>query len=87
LSPRFAAIRNSAAVCCYSVGLNTIWDTINLLNRNKSGDSTSLNVLQLLSTANANFSPSTGVFYGGDQTKTSDLNNVMNGVNTKGDIN
>ena len=43
-------------------------------------------VLQILQAVNANFDPATGNFYGGDQTKTSDANNVLNGINTTGDI-
>jgi hypothetical protein len=50
------------------------------------GTSGSITVLQILKTVNNNFSPSTGQFYAGDQTKTSDANNVLNGINTAGDI-
>jgi hypothetical protein len=35
---------------------------------------------------NAAYDPTTGLFYGGDQTKTSDANDVLNGINSKGDI-
>ena len=42
--------------------------------------------IQLLKAVDANFSPATGNFYGGDQSKTSDANNVLNGINTTGDI-
>jgi uncharacterized repeat protein (TIGR01451 family) len=47
---------------------------------------TSLTVLQILQIANANYNPSTGLFYGGDPNKTSQLNNVLNGINQTGDI-
>jgi hypothetical protein len=50
-------------------------------------NNTTLTLAQVLTSTDANFSPSTGLFYGGDQTKTSDLNNVLNGINTTGDIN
>jgi hypothetical protein len=43
-------------------------------------------VLQIMQAVDGNFDPTTGNFYGGDQTKTSDANNVLNGINTKGDI-
>jgi hypothetical protein len=47
---------------------------------------TTLTVFQVLEKANANFDPATGLFYGGDQTLTSELNNVLDGINTAGDI-
>ena len=50
------------------------------------GLSGSPTTFQLLQAVDANFSPSSGTFYGGDQTKTSDANNVLNGINTTGDI-
>ncbi len=56
-------------------------------NSSAFGTSGSLTVLQILQIVNNNFSPSTGNFYGGDQTKTSAANNVLNGINTNGDIN
>jgi hypothetical protein len=43
---------------------------------------TTLPVTQLLQAADSNFNPSTGLFYGGDSTKTSALNNVLDGVNS-----
>jgi hypothetical protein len=49
-------------------------------------NNTSLTVFQILTAANNNYNPVTGLFYGGDQTKTSDLNNVLDGINTTGDI-
>jgi hypothetical protein len=49
-------------------------------------NNTSLTVMQILQIANANYNPSTGLFYGGDSTKTADLNNVTNGINQSGDI-
>src|SRR6185312_13878636 len=49
-------------------------------------NSTKLPVFQLLTILDGNFSPSTGNFYGGNQTKTSEANNVVNGINTTGDI-
>lgn len=47
---------------------------------------TTLTVFQVMAAANANFNPATGQFYGGSQALTSDLNNVLNGINTNGDI-
>jgi hypothetical protein len=47
---------------------------------------TTLTVFQVMAAANANFNPTTGLFYGGDQALTSDLNNVLDGINSKGDI-
>jgi uncharacterized repeat protein (TIGR01451 family) len=47
---------------------------------------TTLTVAQVMFEANKYFDPTTGLFYGGDQTKTSDLNNVLNAINTQGDI-
>jgi hypothetical protein len=49
-------------------------------------NNTSLTVLQILSVANANFNPATGLFYGGNPSLTSSLNNVLNGINQSGDI-
>lgn len=45
-----------------------------------------INVTQILQFVDANFVPATGLFFGGDQTKTSAANNVLNGINTQGDI-
>ena len=47
---------------------------------------TTLTVSQILTTVNNNFTSSTGLFYGGDQTKTSGFNDILNGVNSNGDI-
>jgi hypothetical protein len=47
---------------------------------------TNLTVIQVLMAASANFKPTTGQFYGGNQALTSDLNNVLNGINSTGDI-
>jgi uncharacterized repeat protein (TIGR01451 family) len=49
-------------------------------------NNTTLTVLQILQIANANYNSTTQLFYGGDQTLTSDLNNVLNGINQSGDI-
>ena len=51
-----------------------------------ASNGTSLSVLNILTVANSDFSPSTGLFYGGDQTNTSAANNVLNGINSVGDI-
>jgi hypothetical protein len=51
------------------------------------GQTGALTVMQILQAIDANFTPSTGTFYGGDQTKTGDANNVLNGINTTGDVN
>jgi hypothetical protein len=45
-------------------------------------NNTTLPVTQILQTANSNFNPTTGQFYGGDSTKTSGLNNVLDGINS-----
>jgi uncharacterized protein (DUF2141 family) len=50
------------------------------------GGTTLLTVFQILKFVDANFNPLTGLFYGGDATKTGDANNVLNGINTSGDI-
>ena len=47
---------------------------------------TSLPVTTILQTVNSNFSSSTGLFFGGDQTKTSAANDVLNSINSVGDI-
>jgi choice-of-anchor A domain-containing protein/uncharacterized repeat protein (TIGR01451 family) len=43
-------------------------------------------VMQILKAVDGFFTSATGLFYGGDQTKTGDANNVLNGINTTGDI-
>jgi uncharacterized repeat protein (TIGR01451 family) len=48
---------------------------------------TTLTVLQILQFANNNFDAECGHFYVGDKTRTSDLNNVLSGINQAGDIN
>jgi hypothetical protein len=47
---------------------------------------TTLTVMQILQIVDSNFNPSTGLFYNGDQTKTSEANNVLDGINSTGDI-
>jgi hypothetical protein len=47
---------------------------------------TTLTVFQVIAAANANFNPTTGLFYGGDQVLTSDLNNVLADINSSADI-
>jgi hypothetical protein len=49
-------------------------------------NNTSVPVVQILQILDSKFSPSTGLFYGGNQTLTSQANNVLNGINTTGDI-
>src|SRR5262249_55908766 len=49
-------------------------------------NNTYLPVSTVLQTLNNNFSPATGNFYGGNQTNTSAANNVVNGINTAGDL-
>ncbi len=56
-------------------------------NSSAFGTSGTLTVTQIMQIVNSNFNHSTGTFYGGDQTKTSAANNVLNGINTNGDIN
>jgi len=48
-------------------------------------NNTTLTVGQILTAADANFTQSTGLFYGGDSTKTSALNNVLNAINQSGE--
>jgi hypothetical protein len=43
-------------------------------------------VLQILQAVDASFNPATGLFFGGDSSKTSAANNVLNGINTTGDV-
>jgi hypothetical protein len=52
-------------------------------------NNSSLTVYTILSIVNANFDAALGTFFNGNinqQTLTSDLNNVLNGINSKGDI-
>jgi uncharacterized repeat protein (TIGR01451 family) len=49
-------------------------------------NNTTLTVLQILTTLNSNYSPTTHLFYGGSQSLTSAANNVTNGINQGGDI-
>ena len=48
-------------------------------------NNTSLSVATVLQDVANNFNPTTGLFYGGDSTLTSDANNVLNGINTSGE--
>jgi uncharacterized repeat protein (TIGR01451 family) len=48
-------------------------------------NNTVLPIGQILTAADANFNPSTGLFYGGDSAKTSALNNVLNDINVSGE--
>jgi hypothetical protein len=47
---------------------------------------TSLPVTQILQIVDSNFTPATGLFYGGNTSKTSQANDVLNGINSVGDI-
>ena len=49
-------------------------------------NNTSLTVLSVVQTINSNYSPTTGTCYGGSSTLGSDANNVLNGINTTGDV-
>jgi hypothetical protein len=49
-------------------------------------NNTVLSVMNIMQIVDANFTSSTGLFFAGDQTKTSAANNVLNGINTNGDI-
>src|SRR5262249_34018190 len=49
-------------------------------------NNTTLSVLSVLQTLDTNFSPSSGTFYGNSQTLTTAANNIVNGINTTGDI-
>jgi hypothetical protein len=48
-------------------------------------NNTTLNVTQILQTADSNFNPTTGLFYAGDQTNTSAINTILDGINTSGE--
>jgi hypothetical protein len=48
-------------------------------------NNTVLPIGQILSIADANFNPATGLFYGGNSVKTSALNNVLNDINVSGE--
>ena len=61
--------------------------TIGYWNSPAFGTSGSMTVMQVMQTVNNNFNSSNGTFFGGDQSKTSDANDVLNGINTAGDIN
>jgi hypothetical protein len=47
---------------------------------------TSPTVLQIMQTVDNNYNSATGLFYGGDQNLTSEANDVLSGINQKGDI-
>jgi uncharacterized repeat protein (TIGR01451 family) len=47
---------------------------------------TALTLLRALQSANSNYNAKTGLFYGGDTTKTGALDNVLDGINQTGDI-
>lgn len=67
----------------------TCADTFNVGNNGAAfgvPNGTTLTVFQVVAIANAHFNPTTGLFYGGDQALTSDLNNVLDGINSSGDI-
>ena len=49
-------------------------------------NNTSVAVLSILQTINSNYSPTAGTFYGGSSTLGGDANNVLNGINTTGDV-
>jgi hypothetical protein len=49
-------------------------------------NNTSLSVTKILQTVDANFGSTTGLFYGGDQTRTTDADNVLSGINTTGGV-
>ncbi|HEX4794572.1 MAG TPA: SdrD B-like domain-containing protein, partial [Humisphaera sp.] len=48
-------------------------------------DGTILSITQILAVADGAFSPVTGLFFSGDSTKTSALNNVLNNINVAGE--
>ena len=49
-------------------------------------NNSSLSVLAILQVVNENFTASTGTFFGGSQSSTSDANTALNGINNKGDV-
>ena len=49
-------------------------------------NNTNLSVVSVLQNLAANFSPASGTFFSNNQTLTGDGNNVVNGINTTGDI-
>ena len=51
-----------------------------------ASNGSSVSVQTLLQTADSHFSPTTTLFYAGDSTNSSAANNVLNGINSVGDI-
>jgi hypothetical protein len=49
-------------------------------------NNSNLSALNALQSLNSNFSPSSGTFYSNNQNLTADANNVVNGINTAGDL-
>ncbi len=50
-------------------------------------NNTSLTIMSILQTVNSNYSPTSGTFYGGSSSLGGAANNVLNGINTTGDVN
>jgi hypothetical protein len=48
-------------------------------------NNSTLPITQILQAVSSNFNPTTGLFHGGDQTLTSQANNVLDGINTSGE--
>ncbi len=79
---------------CQGYGFGVTWagasgSTCNVGSNNTPfgvSRNTSLSVYSILQTLNGNFTPSTGNFYGGNQSTTTAASNVLNGINTAGHI-
>jgi hypothetical protein len=78
--PQFGFNTSPAGTCSATFNVGNNGAAVGVPNN------TTLTILTLLQLANANFAPATGLFYNGDQTLTSELNNIFNGINTSGDI-
>ncbi|HWG42145.1 MAG TPA: SdrD B-like domain-containing protein, partial [Gemmataceae bacterium] len=76
-------VNNTNTTLTYNIGRNgAAFST----PTNPVSNYTSLTVYQILDIVDANFNAAAGTFFNGNQTLTSELNNVLNGINTKGDI-
>jgi hypothetical protein len=67
-------------------GASATWNLGNDASTFGKTSNSSLSVLTILQIVDANFAPSTGLFFGGDKTNTGNANDVLNGINSKGDV-
>jgi len=78
LAAQFGFVVTTSGAGSFNIGSNGVAFGVS--------NGSSLSVMQVLQIVDANFSASTGLFFAGDQTKTSQFNNVTNGINSLGDI-